>query len=291
MVCRLCPRACGTDRAETPGACGADERIRVARAAPHYWEEPCISGASGSGTVFFSGCALHCVYCQNRKISDGGHGKVYTEDGLYRLFQRLAEQGVHNINLVTPDHYLPQLLPVLRRLKAERFKLPVLMNCSGYETAAMLQPLEGLVDIYMPDFKYASPLLALKYSSAPDYPAVAEKAVAEMVRQQPECIFDGNGMLLRGVLVRHLVLPGQTADSEKVLAKLYSSYGDRILYSIMSQFTPFGLSAYPELDRKVTKEEYARVVGFARALGITNAYIQEGDAAKESFIPDFTDTE
>ena len=289
MACTLCPRRCGADRAHGTGYCGAGDNVRIARAEPHYWEEPCLSGKSGSGTIFFTGCALHCVYCQNRKISAGGCGKCVSEDELYDLFVRLQERGVHNINLVTPDHYLDRIIPVLQRAKKERFPLPIVMNCSGYETPVMVRALDGLIDVYLPDFKYMSPLLAKKYSAAPDYPAVCKEAVREMVRQKPVCTEGPDGLLREGVLVRHLILPGQTDDSKKVLAYLFTAHGNSIRYSIMNQFTPFGLDAFPEIDRKVTEEEYEDVVSFALKLGIRNAYIQDGEAASESFIPEFFD--
>ena len=288
MNCSLCPRRCGADRDAGPGYCGADRTVRIARAEPHFWEEPCVSGRNGSGTIFFTGCALHCVFCQNRAISAGGCGKAVTEEELYSQFHNLLERKVHNINLVTPDHYLDRIIPVLRRAKAEGFPLPILMNCSGYETVEMIRSLDGLIDIYMPDCKYMSPLLAKKYSSAPDYPDVCLKAIAEMVRQKPVCVYDEDGMLLSGVLIRHLVLPGYVSDSKKVLAELFSRFGNAAIYSIMSQFTPIGLESYPELNRRVTEEEYEEVVTFAEKLGITNAYIQEGTAAEESFIPPFS---
>lgn len=283
----LCPRRCGADRSVERGYCGSDSSIRIARSEPHYWEEPCISGKNGSGTIFFTGCSLHCVYCQNRAISAGGCGREISEDGLYSEFLRLFELGVHNINLVTPDHYLDSIIPVLRRAKKEAFPLPILMNCSGYETREMIASLDGLIDIYLPDFKYMSPLCAKKYSSAPDYPAVCKEAIREMVRQKPRIREASGGMLLEGVVVRHLVLPGCAADSQKVLAFLYRSFGNSIRYSIMSQFTPLCLEAYPELNRKITEEEYDEVVSFAWKLGIRNAYIQDGETASESFIPEF----
>lgn len=285
--CALCPRECGADRKKAPGFCGAGAEIRVARAAPHFWEEPCISGSKGSGTVFFSGCQLHCVYCQNRAISDGRAGKTITRERLTEIFFELLGKGVHNVNLVTPDPYLPAVAEAIGDAKKKGFPLPFVMNCSGYEKPEALRALEGLIDVYLPDFKYASPLLAKKYSFAPDYPAVAKEALAEMVRQQPKAVYDADGLLQKGVLVRHLLLPGHTEDSEKVLAYLRTHYGDSVRVSIMSQFTPFGLEKFPELNRTVTEEEYDEVVSFAWKLGYRDAYIQDGSAASESFIPEF----
>lgn len=286
----LCPRRCGADREKTPGYCGADASIRVARAAPHFWEEPFLSGKNGSGTVFFAGCQLRCVYCQNREISRGMEGrpwKAVTVRQLADLFLSLQAQSVHNINLVTPDPYLPQIAEALRIAKGNGLTLPIVMNCSGYETVEMLRSMEGLIDVYLPDFKYCSPLSAKKYSSAADYPQVAKAALAEMVRQQPRIRRDRRGMLQAGVVVRHLLLPGQMSDSKRVLAYLHQTYGERIFLSIMSQFTPIGLENLPELNRCVTEEEYDGLIDFARKLGIRRAFVQEGSAASESFIPAF----
>ncbi len=287
MNCTLCPRRCLTDREQKNGFCGAGEKLLVARAAPHNWEEPCISGKRGSGTVFFSGCQLRCVYCQNRSISGGGVGKAFTVKQLVALFFSLQEQGVHNINLVTPDPYLPQIADAIQSAKEYGFRLPFLMNCSGYETVESLRDMEGLIDIYLPDFKYFSPLLAKKYSSAPDYPQVAKAAIAEMIRQRSDLKFDRHGMLQSGVVVRHLLLPGHVNDSKRIVAYLYQAYGDRILFSIMRQFTPFSLENFPELNRRVTEEEYEELVSFAWKIGIRKAFIQEESAASEHFIPDF----
>lgn len=287
MECSLCPRHCHTDRSERAGACGAGDQLKIARAAPHFWEEPCISGKNGSGTVFFSGCQLHCVYCQNRDISDGIRGKTVSTERLVEIFFELRDKGVHNINLVTPDPYLPSVADAIKTAKEQGFDLPFLMNCSGYETTSQIRLMEGLIDIYLPDFKYSSPLLAKKYSAAPDYPDVAKKAIAEMVRQQPMLVFGNDGMLQKGVIVRHLLLPTHLTDSEKVLAYLYKTYGNAIRVSIMSQFTPFGLEEYPELNRTVTKEEYDELLDFAWKLGYRDCYVQDGEAASESFIPEF----
>lgn len=287
MGCTLCPRQCGIDRKENRGYCGASDVLKIARAMPHFWEEPCVSGERGSGTVFFSGCQLGCVYCQNRDISRAQAGKEITVGRLVEIFFELAEKGVHNINLVTPDPYLVHVIRAVKTAKQEGFALPFLMNCSGYETVEMIRSLEGLIDIYLPDFKYMSPLLAKKYSSASDYPTVAKAALAEMVRQQPEVTFDKDDMLQHGVIVRHLLLPGCTEDSKRVLAYLYQTYGEQIYISIMSQFTPLGLDKYPELNRRVTDEEYDELITFAQKLGIRQAFVQEGSAASESFIPAF----
>lgn len=287
MGCILCPRRCSADRKNSIGICGASDTLKIARAMPHFWEEPCISGINGSGTVFFSGCQLGCVYCQNREISRAQAGKVVSVERLTEIYFELAQKGVHNINLVTPDPYLPLIKASVMQAKEQGLALPFLMNCSGYETVEMIRSMDGLIDIFLPDFKYMSPLLAKKYSHASDYPAVGKQALAEMVRQQPKAVFDRDGMMQKGVIVRHLLLPGCTEDSKRVLAYLYQTYKDSIYISIMSQFTPLGLKEYPELDRCVSETEYEELIDFAQKLGVTRAYIQEGSAASESFIPAF----
>lgn len=287
MGCTLCPRNCGANRQNEIGFCGASSAIKVARAMPHLWEEPCLSGEKGSGTVFFSGCQLKCVYCQNRAISDGKSGVEITQEHLTRLFFQLKEQGVHNINLVTPDPYLPKVALAIKAAKEQGIALPFVMNCSGYETVSSLQALDGLIDVYLPDFKYMSPILAKKYSGARDYPSVAKDAIAEMIRQRPKAVFDDSCMMKKGVIVRHLLLPGCTHDSKRILAYLHKTYGESIYISIMSQFTPIAMEEYPELNRTVTEEEYDDVTDFAWRIGIRNAFIQEGSAASESFIPSF----
>lgn len=291
-LCTLCPRNCAADRARGPvGVCGQTEEIKIARAALHAWEEPCISGTKGSGAVFFSGCALHCVFCQNRKIAHGNAGRTVSGERLARIFLELQEQGAHNINLVTAGHFIPQLVPVIEEAKRQGLFIPIVYNSSGYERVEALRMLAGLVDIYLPDFKYISPQLGGRYSHAPDYGAVAEAAVAEMVRQSGPAVFaDGNedGLLLRGTIVRHLVLPGCIREAKAVIRYLYETYGDTIYISILNQFTPLaGLSDYPEINRRVTQEEYDEVVDYAVALGVECGFIQEGETAEESFIPEF----
>ena len=287
--CVLCPRRCGADRerGET-GFCGADGTVRVARAGLHMWEEPPLSGAKGSGTVFFSGCSLRCVYCQNRAISQGLAGKTVSVERLADIFLEQQARGAHNLNLVTADHYIPQVLVALAQAKARGFDLPVVWNCSGYQSRKSLELLEGAVDIWLTDFKYLSPERAARYSQAPDYPEVAWAAAEEMFRQQPEVVFDDDGLMLRGVIFRHLLLPGGLEDSKNVLQKLFSCFGNRVYYSLMSQYTPMsGLAAFPELQRKVSADEYDELVDFCVDLGMENAFVQEGEAAAESFIPAF----
>lgn len=286
--CRLCPRVCGADReAGGRGVCGCDSEVTVARIALHYWEEPCISGTAGSGAVFFSGCPLHCIFCQNRKIS-GGAGKRISVAGLAEAFCSLQKQGAANLNLVTPTHFVPQICQALTLARTNGFSLPVVYNSSGYERPETLALLRGYVDIYLPDLKYLDPELARRYSHAEDYPEAAKRAIAEMVEQAGAPVFDGEGMLRRGVIVRHLALPGHARDSRNVLRYLWETYGNRIYVSLMNQYTPPGEPlAYPNLNRKLSGRAYERLVDYAISLGIENGYVQEGKTAEESFIPDF----
>ncbi len=307
-ACTLCPHECGVDRLNgVRGRCGCDSDIYVARAALHNWEEPCISGVRGSGTVFFSGCPLGCVFCQNNNIANAKVGKKISVERLAEIFLEQQDRGALNINLVTPTHYIPQIIKALELSKNQGMNLPVVYNSGGYEKAEALKLLDGLVDVYLPDMKYMSPGLAGKYSKAQDYPAAAMAALAEMFRQVGTPVFevekpddntatDEAGLIMkRGMIVRHLVLPGCTADSKEVVKYLYDTYGDDIYMSIMSQYTPMPelmpggkLNVlYPELGRCVTQEEYDEVVDYAIDLGVENAFIQEGDVAKDSFIPDF----
>lgn len=287
--CLLCPRKCGINRRTgQTGVCGVSSEIRVARAALHYWEEPCISGKRGSGAVFFSGCSLHCVFCQNREISDGKAGKVISKERLSDIFMELADKGANNINLVTPGQYIPDIVWAVNDAKSRGMKLPIIYNTSGYENVTDLKLLEGIVDVYLPDFKYMDSTLSARYSRAKDYPSVAKKALSEMVRQQPDVVIDdATGLIQKGVIVRQLLLPGHVNDAKAVLKYLYDTYHDHVYISMMSQFTPIALKDYPEINRTVTRREYERLVDYALEIGITNAFIQEGDVAKDSFIPAF----
>lgn len=287
--CLLCPRKCGINRRTgQTGVCGVSSEIKVARAALHYWEEPCISGKRGSGAVFFSGCSLHCVFCQNREISDGKAGKVISKERLSDIFMELAGKGANNINLVTPGQYIPDIVWAVNDAKSRGMKLPIIYNTSGYENVTELKLLEGIVDVYLPDFKYMDSTLSARYSRAKDYPSVAKQALSEMVRQQPEVVIDdATGLIQKGVIVRQLLLPGHVNDAKAVLKYLYDTYRDHVYISMMSQFTPIALKDYPEINRTVTKREYERLVNYALEIGITNAFIQEGDVAKDSFIPAF----
>ena len=287
--CLLCPRKCGINRGiGQTGVCGVSSEIKVARAALHYWEEPCISGKRGSGAVFFSGCSLHCVFCQNRAISGGKEGKVISKERLSDIFIELADKGANNINLVTPGQYIPDIVWAVNDAKSRGMKLPIIYNTSGYENVTELKLLEGIVDVYLPDFKYMDNMLSAKYSRAKDYPSVAKQALSEMVRQQPDVVIDdATGLIQKGVIVRQLLLPGHVNDAKVVLKYLYDTYHDHVYISMMSQFTPIALKDYPEINRTVTRREYERLVDYAIKIGITNAFIQEGDVAKDSFIPAF----
>lgn len=285
----LCPRECKADRYHgIKGYCKADDTLVVARAALHMWEEPCISGEEGSGAVFFSNCAMGCVFCQNKEIADGRAGKTITVERLAEIYLELQEKGANNINLVTPSHYVLQIMDSITIARKKGLHLPIVYNCSGYEKVETIRMLEGYVDIYLPDYKYKNPELAKKYSKVLNYDRVTNLAIQEMVRQVGEAKFNDKGMMIRGVIVRHLILPGQTKDSMDIIKYLYETYQDSIYISIMNQFTPLDtLQEYTELRRKVTVEEYDKVVDYAIDLGVENGFIQEGETADESFIPAF----
>lgn len=338
QTCQVCPRNCRADRAAgRTGYCGVPETVVAARASLHYWEEPCISGTKGSGTVFFSGCNLRCVYCQNYYIAECQTGKEITIQRLAEIFLELQDQGANNINLVTPSHYVPSIAAALGIAKENGLVIPIVYNCGGYESVESLRMLDGLVDIYLTDFKYMDPTLARAYSRAEDYPEVARAALVEMVRQCPELIYEAdlarekedtvwqgeapdgssNGfgfespdrfessdeneagsespyeegqknLLRKGVIVRHLLLPGAVKNAKAVVSYVYETYRDAVALSIMSQYTPLPQVAdIRPLNRSVTKREYQRLLDYCMELGITNCFIQEGEVNKESFIPDF----
>jgi len=287
--CMLCPRYCGVNRkAGERGFCGASDKIKIARVSLHMWEEPCISGENGSGTVFFSCCNMKCLYCQNYGISTQNHGYELTERELADKFLMLQEQGANNINLVTPTHFVPQIIQALDIAKEKGLTLPVVYNCGGYENAETIKLLSGYIDIYMPDMKYFSDEYAIEYSSAPNYFDVAKKALAEMYSLVGKPVFDESGIMKRGVIVRHMMLPGLLFDTKKILDYLYSTYKDDIYISLMSQYTPMpNVSGHPKLDRRINPKHYDAMVDYCVELGIKNAFIQDGSSATESFIPDF----
>ena len=286
--CTLCPRRCGIDRTRYTGRCGVGAGIKIARADLHFWEEPCVSGTRGAGTVFFSGCQLGCVFCQNAEISHGAAGVEITRERLAEIFFELKEKGAHNIDLVTPDCFIPDVVHAIREAKKRGLDVPFICNCSGYETPEAIEALADVIDVWLPDFKYFSSEPAGKYSGASDYPEVAKKALDLMVSLRPECEFDSDGLIRRGVIIRHLLLPGGLSDSREALEYLYRRYGEKVWYSIMSQYTPpQAETPFRELGRRVTKREYGTLVDFACILGIEHAYIQDRDAASEDYIPDF----
>lgn len=285
MECNLCPRMCGADRRERKGFCGTGEIVYIARAAAHYGEEPCICGKKGSGAVFFSGCSLKCVFCQNEEISRTEKGRGFTVDELSALFLSLQSLGVHNINLVTPTHYAVQIASALKR---SSLKIPVIYNTSGYESEKSLDYVNESVDVYLPDFKYFYRSSAEKFSNAPDYPEVAKNALRIMFKQVGNPVFEC-GMMKKGLLVRHLVLPGHTLESKRIIEWLYENFGNDIYISIMCQYTPMrAFVNFPELNRKVSSMEYREVVRFAERLGVVNAFVQGEESVGKNFIPDFS---
>lgn len=288
--CTLCPRNCRVNRAiGEKGFCGQTAEITAARAALHFWEEPCISGTCGSGAVFFSGCNLQCIFCQNHSIALGKSGRIISPERLSEIFLELQDKGAANINLVTGSHFIPQIAFSLEMAKTKGLTLPIVYNTGSYEKTSSLKLLEGLVDIYLPDLKYFSHELSLKYSHAEDYFEIASSAIAEMFRQVGVPVLDSQtGLMKRGMIVRHLLLPGQTADSKHILRYLHDTYGNDVYVSIMNQYTPLNhVEAVPELNRTITDREYEKVLVFADKIGIEKGFMQEGGTAKESFIPNF----
>lgn len=285
-LCNLCPRNCSADRSKSGGFCSSGEKIKVARASLHEWEEPIISGKNGAGTVFFSGCNLGCVYCQNEKISHGGFGKEVSAKELRAIFEALVEKGAHNIELVTPTHFIPQISKALY----PRLPVPVIYNCGGYEKAESLKELEGLVDVYMPDMKYSVSSVAERYSRASDYPEVNLLAIKEMYRQVGDCEFDENGLLTKGVLVRHLILPNNLINTKGVIRSFAAlvSEGRKMLFSLMAQYTPCGnLEAYGEINRPITERELVSAKKALARFPQIEGFVQELTSAKSEFIPDF----
>lgn len=287
--CTLCPRNCHVDRTGgKKGYCGETEKLVVARAALHMWEEPCISGTRGSGTVFFSGCSIGCVYCQNHSIAKGKAGKIITTERLAEIFTELQNKGAHNINLVTPGHYIPQIIDAVNLSKLNRLDIPIVYNTGGYERTETMRILDGIVDVYLPDLKYMDGNIAQKYSNCKDYFLYASTAINEMVRQTDEPEFDSEGIMTKGVIVRHMMLPGYLEDSKNIIKYLYNTFGNKIYISIMNQYTPLPhVAMYPEINRKITDDEYDELIDYAVELGVENGFIQEGETQSESFIPEF----
>ena len=286
--CMLCPRKCNIDRTKKIGLCGMPKDIYCARAALHFWEEPCISGERGSGTVFFTGCPLKCIYCQNIDIAKGSIGKRISVNRLAEIFIELQNKGAHNINLVTPTHYSDAIIKAVNIAREKGLDIPIVYNTSGYENVEALKTLEGIVDIYLTDIKYMDSSLALKYSNAKNYPDIAKAALDEMMRQTGSPVFDSHGIMKRGVIVRHLLLPNCLENGKAVVKYVYEKYGDLLYISLMNQYTPIKhFEKFPELNNKVGKEEYDALVDYALSIGVENGFIQEGDTAEESFIPPF----
>ena len=284
--CNLCPRNCNADRTKNYGFCGVGENIKIAKAALHMWEEPCISGKQGSGTIFFSGCSLGCVFCQNNILSHKRFGKEITSNRLLEIFYELKEKGAHNINLVTADHYIDSLIPIIKRAKAEGFDLPFILNTSSYLKDSTILKLKGLIDIFIADFKFFSPDLSKKYASAYDYPEIAKRAIDSMFSITDPLKYE-NGMLKSGIVVRVLVLPGNIIDSKLIIKYLLDYYSDKICLSVMNQYTPAIETQFNELNRKLKDSEYKSVVDYALKHGFKNGYIQQHGADDLCYIPDF----
>ena len=288
--CNICPRMCLVNRnMGMIGFCKSGNKIKIAKAYLHMWEEPCITGENGSGTIFFSGCNLKCVFCQNYYISEQGKGIEITVDEFAKICIKLQNKGATNINLVTPTHFVPLIIEGIKLAKSWGLIIPVVYNSSGYETVSTIKSLSDIVDVYLPDFKYYNNDLAYKYSNCQNYFEYASLAIEEMVRQKPNCVFDKNGNILSGVIVRHLILPKCENDSMKILKYLYDKYENNIYYSIMNQYTPVRTCKYKELNEKVDSYTYEKIIDFAWNIGIRNAFIQEDGTVSESFIPDFDD--
>lgn len=286
--CILCPRECGINRETKKGYCRTSNKLIVARAALHMWEEPCISGNEGSGTVFFGGCPLRCVYCQNKEIRDGNTGKEISTKRLAEIFLELQGKKANNINLVTPTHYVPHIIDALDIAKANGLNIPVVYNTSGYEKPETVEMLEGYIDIYLTDFKYFYSETAKEYSNAPDYTKHAKQSLEAMVNQAEDAVFDERDIMQKGVIVRHLLLPNHLEESKDIVKYLFDTYGDKIFISLMNQYTPMpDMANHPVLKKKVTDEDYNKLVDYAVDIGVENGFIQEGETALESFIPPF----
>lgn len=282
-LCNICPRKCNTDRSNTFGVCAAGEKLKIARAAPHFWEEPCISGYGGSGTVFFSGCNMKCVFCQNYEISSGCYGKEISTERLTEIYDELIFSGVHNINLVTPTHFSDAVLKSLDK----PLSVPVVYNSSGYDSVETLKKFDGKIQIYLPDMKYMSSEAAKKYSRAPDYPQIAKEAIREMFRQRGEAVFDDDGIMQSGVIIRHLMLPDELENTLDVIDWVADEFRNKVVFSLMSQYTPNGNFPFDNLKKTVSQEEYSKAVNYMYLTGLENGYIQDFSSAKKEFTPPF----
>ncbi len=285
--CKLCPRECGIDREKEVGFCQAREELVIARASLHEWEEPCISIGKGSGTIFFSYCNMKCIYCQNYEISTKNYGFSVSVERFAHICLELQEAGACNINLVTPTHFVDKIIEGLALAKKKGLTIPIVYNTSGYERVETIQKLAGFIDVYLPDFKYYDDEYARKYSSCSNYFWYASRAIQQMYRQVGKPVFDSNGLMIKGVLVRHLMLPGLDEDSKKIIQYLYDTYGDKIYISIMNQYTPVRVFQDENLNRTISKEEYNQMIDFAYEIGIRNCFVQDDETQSESFIPKF----
>lgn len=285
--CVLCPRKCMVNRYANKGFCGMNNVIKIALAKPFFYEEPPISGMNGSGTIFFSGCNLKCCFCQNMEISTFNKGKPVTITRLSEIMIELQEKHVHNINLVTPTIYIPSIIKAIKKARKMGLNIPIVYNSSGYENVETIKKLAGYIDVYLPDFKYYDDMVAMKYSRAKDYVLNTKLAINEMVRQTGPCIFDQNGLIKKGTIIRHLLLPEMKEDTKKIINYLYSTYHDDIYFSIMNQYTPNKYVKYRELKQKVKDNDYDEIIDYAYNLGITNAFCQIGETVSLSFIPNF----
>lgn len=288
-TCRICPRNCNVDRKDVTGYCDVPEQLKIAKAFLHMWEEPCISGTRGSGTIFFSGCNLKCVYCQNYHISQENFGKLVTMERLKEIIKELVEKGAHNINLVNPTHYTDSINQAISELKETgELTVPVVYNSNGYESVDTLKTLEGVIDVYLPDIKYSNEESSFKYSRAKDYPEISKKAVLEMYRQVGSPVLDENGIIRKGLIIRHLILPGHTKESISILDWISNNLPKSVYVSLMSQYTPFyAAERYPEINRPITRKEYEKVVNHLFKLGLEEGYVQERQSADVQYIPDF----
>lgn len=289
IKCTLCPKNCGVNRtADGIGICGASSEIKIARVSLHYWEEPCISGTKGSGTVFFSNCNLMCVFCQNNAISHKGLGKSVSINRLSEIFLEQETRGAHNINLVTPTHFVPQIVEAIKISRSHGLSIPIVYNSNGYENIETIKALKGYIDIYLPDLKYYDDKYAIRYSNAPNYFKAASKVIQEMYNQTGNPVFDEQGIMKKGLIIRHLMLPGLLFDSKKVIDYVYKTFGHKVYISIMNQYTPVNnLENYPEINKPLNPMHYESLIDYCVSLGIKNAFIQEEGTVSESFIPEF----